>query len=161
VQAVEDTEELFRRMLFQVAINNADNHFRNFEMLLTDKGWRLAPSFDTVPHEAERGTEPFSTTVFGEAFPQLSQQFVFEQGRHFGLARHRAAALALQVFEGCANVEYHMDRFGLSPSDRDRIRRAMPLPAIKQLASAFGRIAESEAANSLFLDEPARASGAT
>ncbi len=160
VDPKEDTEELFRRMLFHVAINNADNHFKNFEMLLTEEGWRLSPSFDTLPVDAAPGTAPFSTTVFGEAFPKVSQDFVFAQGRNFGLSRHRAAEIAKQVFEGCAKVDTHMDRFGVSPVDRARIHRAMPLEAIKNLAVAFRRISALEAANSLMIDEPERVVGA-
>lgn len=160
VDAQEDTEELFRRMLFHVAINNADNHFKNFEMLLTDKGWRLAPSFDTLPIDAPPGTAPFATTVFGEAFPKLSSDFVFQQGRNFGMSRHRTAEIAKQVFEACAKVDLHMDRIGVSPADRERIHRAMPLSNIKQLAVTFKRAAEYEALNSLTIDEPARVVGA-
>lgn len=157
---VEDTEELFRRMLFQVAINNADNHFKNFEMLLTESGWRLAPSFDTVPMDCVPGTAPFATAVFGEAFPTVSQKFVIEQGRNFGLARHRAAAIAADVFEACAKVDHHLDTFGVTPVDRERVHRAMPLRALRDLGVAFRRLSEIEAAKSLLIDEPARVVGA-
>jgi len=160
VDVKEDTEELFRRMLFHVAINNADNHFKNFEMLLTDRGWRLAPSFDTLPIEAPPGTAPFSTTIFGEAFPKASKDFVFQQGRNFGLSRHRAAEIAQHVFEACSKVDAHMDRFGVSPSDRARVHRAMPIETLKRLSQEFRKISEFEALNSLSIDEPARVVGA-
>lgn len=45
-----DLEELFRRVAFNVAIGNRDDHLRNHGFLLTDSGWRLAPAFDLNPN---------------------------------------------------------------------------------------------------------------
>lgn len=50
----EDIAELFRRMAFNAAIGNVDDHLKNFWMLHTLSGYRLAPAFDLVPDVAER-----------------------------------------------------------------------------------------------------------
>ena len=44
-----DLEPLFRRVAFNVAIGNRDDHLRNPGFLLTPTGWRLAPAFDLNP----------------------------------------------------------------------------------------------------------------
>jgi serine/threonine-protein kinase HipA len=44
-----DLEQLFRRVAFNVAIGNRDDHLRNHGFLLSDKGWRLSPAFDVNP----------------------------------------------------------------------------------------------------------------
>ena len=44
-----DLEQLFRRVAFNVAIGNRDDHLRNHGFLLTPTGWRLAPAFDLNP----------------------------------------------------------------------------------------------------------------
>jgi len=44
-----DLEQLFRRVAFNVAIGNRDDHPRNHGFLLTPTGWRLAPAFDLNP----------------------------------------------------------------------------------------------------------------
>ncbi|MGH8325763.1 MAG: type II toxin-antitoxin system HipA family toxin, partial [Steroidobacteraceae bacterium] len=44
-----DLEQLFRRVVFNVAIGNRDDHLRNHGFLLTPTGWRLAPAFDLNP----------------------------------------------------------------------------------------------------------------
>ena len=51
----EAREELFRRMAFNVAIRNGDDHARNFSFLLREGGgWELAPAYDlTDTHFAE------------------------------------------------------------------------------------------------------------
>ncbi len=45
-----DLEQLFRRVTFNVAIGNRDDHLRNHGFLLTATGWRLAPAFDLNPN---------------------------------------------------------------------------------------------------------------
>jgi serine/threonine-protein kinase HipA len=45
-----DLEQLFRRVTFNVAIGNRDDHLRNHGFLLTRTGWRLAPAFDLNPN---------------------------------------------------------------------------------------------------------------
>jgi serine/threonine-protein kinase HipA len=45
-----DLEQLFRRVAFNVAIGNRDDHLRNHGFLLGASGWRLAPAFDVNPN---------------------------------------------------------------------------------------------------------------
>ncbi len=45
----ENLEELFRRVAFNIAIGNTDDHFRNHGFLLTAKGWTLSPAYDMNP----------------------------------------------------------------------------------------------------------------
>lgn len=48
-EPVRDCVELFRRMVFNAAITNNDDHPRNHAILNTDRGWRLSPAYDLVP----------------------------------------------------------------------------------------------------------------
>ena len=41
--------ELFRRVAFNIAIGNSDDHFRNHGFILTPKGWTLSPAYDINP----------------------------------------------------------------------------------------------------------------
>ena len=45
--------QLFRRVAFNVAIGNSDDHFRNHGFLLTPKGWTLSPAYDMNPTLSE------------------------------------------------------------------------------------------------------------
>lgn len=49
-----DLAQLFRRLVFNVAIGNRDDHLRNHGFLRGDSGWRLAPAFDVNPNPAKR-----------------------------------------------------------------------------------------------------------
>lgn len=51
----EDLEELWRRIVFNIAIKNTDDHLRNHGFILTRKGWKLSPAFDVNPVYHGRG----------------------------------------------------------------------------------------------------------
>ena len=47
---VEDNlRQLYRRVAFNIAIGNSDDHFRNHGFLLTPRGWTLSPAYDLNP----------------------------------------------------------------------------------------------------------------
>ena len=48
-QPGKDCVELFRRMVFNAAVTNNDDHPRNHAMLHREQGWRLSPAYDLVP----------------------------------------------------------------------------------------------------------------
>ncbi len=45
--------QLYRRVAFNIAIGNTDDHFRNHGFLLTPKGWTLSPAYDMNPTSNE------------------------------------------------------------------------------------------------------------
>lgn len=45
-----DLAQLFRRVAFNVAVGNRDDHLRNHGFVLGKSGWRLAPAFDVNPN---------------------------------------------------------------------------------------------------------------
>ncbi len=47
---IQETEEMVRRMVFNIRNGNRDDHSKNFSFLLTpDRKWRLAPAYDLTP----------------------------------------------------------------------------------------------------------------
>ena len=44
-----DLIELWRRIVFSMAVSNTDDHFRNHGFLLSKDGWRLSPVYDVNP----------------------------------------------------------------------------------------------------------------
>jgi serine/threonine-protein kinase HipA len=44
-----DLSQLWRRIIFNIAISNTDDHLRNHGFLLEKKGWRLSPAYDINP----------------------------------------------------------------------------------------------------------------
>lgn len=48
-------EQLWRRIVFNIAVSNCDDHLRNHGFLLTPQGWRLSPAYDINPDEYGTG----------------------------------------------------------------------------------------------------------
>lgn len=45
----ENLLQLFRRIVFNIAVSNCDDHLRNHGFLLTRNGWTLSPAYDLNP----------------------------------------------------------------------------------------------------------------
>ena len=45
----KDLEELWKRIVFSMAVSNTDDHFRNHGFLLVEDGWTLSPMYDVNP----------------------------------------------------------------------------------------------------------------
>jgi serine/threonine-protein kinase HipA len=53
INGVEDSHQLFRRMVFNILVGNVDDHLRNHALLMAAPGrFVLSPAFDIVPHPA-------------------------------------------------------------------------------------------------------------
>lgn len=44
-----DLQELWKRIVFSMAVSNTDDHFRNHGFVLSDMGWELSPLYDVNP----------------------------------------------------------------------------------------------------------------
>lgn len=62
-----DLAQLFRRVAFNVAVGNRDDHLRNHGFVLGKTGWRLAPAFDVNPNIDDVDNRPSLETVLGTA----------------------------------------------------------------------------------------------
>ncbi len=45
----KDLHQLWRRLVFNIAISNTDDHLRNHGFILHEDGWKLSPAFDINP----------------------------------------------------------------------------------------------------------------
>lgn len=80
----EDVATLFRHMTFNAAIGNVDDHLKNFWMLSSPPGYRLAPAFDLVPDIAERREHTLSFQ-YGYGCP--SRETLLAVGKEWQVAR--------------------------------------------------------------------------
>jgi serine/threonine-protein kinase HipA len=45
----EDLHQLWKRIIFYIAVSNTDDHLRNHGFILDKTGWRLSPAYDINP----------------------------------------------------------------------------------------------------------------
>lgn len=51
----EDLAQLWRRIVFNIAVSNSDDHLRNHGFIYHDSGWSLSPAYDINPVPDARG----------------------------------------------------------------------------------------------------------
>ena len=54
-QTKADLAQLWRRIIFNIAVSNTDDHLRNHGFLLTSMGWKLSPAYDLNPIVGKQG----------------------------------------------------------------------------------------------------------
>ena len=113
-----DLEQLARLALFNRAINNTDDHSRNFSLIHDGEGYRLSPAYDLVPsmavgeyHAASFGYEPNP--------PRPSR--VARAGRMFGLSKPRLRACADEVLAAVGRWREFAEQAGVMDAEVDRI----------------------------------------
>ena len=99
----QDVLEAFRRMVFNVATNNRDDHVKNFAFRMSWNGeWRLAPAYDLVHSRGPGGEHTMSIAGEGRA-PTLVH--LFQVADRAGLSSREADGIigtVLSAVEGWA-----------------------------------------------------------
>lgn len=92
----KDTQQLWRRLVFNHLITNVDDHLQNLGFLYAGQGkWRLAPAFDLNPFpDKDRESKTWLSEDQG---PIVSLQMLIERADYFGLQRSEAATIVREV----------------------------------------------------------------
>ncbi|HTY50473.1 MAG TPA: type II toxin-antitoxin system HipA family toxin [Steroidobacteraceae bacterium] len=91
--AAADLARLFRRVAFNVAVGNRDDHLRNHGFVLGERGWRLAPAFDMNPN-IDRTEHALN---IDERDPRPSLETVRGTAAFYGLPDERAGQILEEV----------------------------------------------------------------
>ena len=51
----KNLQQLWRRIVFNIAVSNTDDHLRNHGLILNEKGWKLSPAYDLNPSTEKDG----------------------------------------------------------------------------------------------------------
>jgi serine/threonine-protein kinase HipA len=120
-----DCAELFRRMVFNAAVTNNDDHPRNHALLRRPKGWRLAPAYDLVPAPMMSLERRDMALTVGDYGRTASIYNLLSQAGRFGLSAQEARD---QIDRLVDVVQHWRDSFfacGVSAEDIDYIAPAM------------------------------------
>lgn len=88
-----DLEQLWRRIVFHIAISNTDDHLRNHGFILEDGGWRLSPAYDINPSIHKDG---LSLTI-DEANNALDFDLARSVGQYFQLTNPQMESIIEEV----------------------------------------------------------------
>ncbi|WP_137920654.1 HipA domain-containing protein [Hydrogenophaga sp. 2FB] len=107
--------ELFRRMVFNILIDNTDDHEKNHVLLMDDSGaYDLAPAFDVLPSGQALGYQQMRV---GTAAADSTLDNALSECAQFGLKKDEAIAQVKRVCETVAAWKTHFAHTGVGKAD--------------------------------------------
>lgn len=91
----EDIIELWKRIVFNIAISNTDDHLRNHGFILDRSGWRLSPLFDINP--VPYGNE--LSLLIDNVNSIISVDIAIEASKYYGLSKDEAKEIAYNILK--------------------------------------------------------------
>ena len=131
--------ELFRRMVFNILIDNTDDHEKNHALLVDDAGqYELAPAYDVLPSLQGLGYQQLRV---GTDAADATLENALSMCGQFGLKRPAAQAEITRVSQVVAGWREHFAAAGLHPGDLEQIGEHVDRPFLREQREAYARSA--------------------
>ena len=115
---LEDSERLYRQMVFNAVVSNTDDHLKNFWMTYDhEQGWRLSPSFDLIPDVGQRGEHVLFFDL-GAYYP--GRKNLENLGRRWGI--RTTEVVVEEVFDAVACWKEVFAASGVQDNDTARFK---------------------------------------
>jgi serine/threonine-protein kinase HipA len=129
--------ELFRRMVFNILIDNTDDHEKNHALLADDaQQLTLSPAFDVLPSGQALGYQQMRV---GEDQADATLVNAMSMCTLFGLSRDQAAKEIGVVADVVADWQSHFAAAGALPRDIDALAEQIDRPFLREQREAFAR----------------------
>ena len=115
-----DLHQLWKRIVFNIAISNTDDHLRNHGFILKEDGWRLSPAFDINPSIDKDGLALNIDTVDNTLNFQLAKSV----GVYFQLTDHQMDEIINEVMKACQKWKKVADQVGISRGEQELMSKA-------------------------------------
>jgi serine/threonine-protein kinase HipA len=108
-------EQLFRRMVFNILMDNTDDHEKNHALLRQADGhYLLSPAFDVVPSAQGLG---YQAMAVGDQASESTLANALSQARQFGLKANAASAIIQELASRIAGWKKHFKSKGVADQD--------------------------------------------
>ncbi len=101
--------QLYRRVAFNIAIGNSDDHFRNHGFLLTPKGWTLSPAYDMNPT-----LNDYQALMINSNTNQADLNILLDSSDEYMIGRKEAETIIEEVKSGVRQWKYIANRLGIT-----------------------------------------------
>ena len=129
--------ELFRRMVFNILIDNTDDHEKNHALLLNDRGeYGLSPAFDVLPSGHALGYQQMRV---GLDMADSTLANALSECTQFGLKREAAEAQVRQVVAVAAGWKRHFAAAGVRAADIASLAEQIDRPFLANQRRAWSR----------------------
>lgn len=110
----ENLSQLFRRVAFNIAIGNSDDHFRNHGFVLTSRGWTLSPAYDMNPT-----LNNCQSLLINSSTNDANLQILQDSCEEYMIAKNDACAIIEEVRQGVRQWETLAISLGISKRERN------------------------------------------
>ncbi|HKU14638.1 MAG TPA: HipA domain-containing protein [Steroidobacteraceae bacterium] len=130
-----DMRELFRRMVFNILIDNTDDHEKNHALLMTDaQQYALAPAYDVLPSGQALG---FQQMRVGEAQADSTIENALSQSRLFALDTNQAVEEVRAVAHVVDKWQEHFKSERVSRHDIELYAQQIDRPFLQDQRKAY------------------------
>jgi serine/threonine-protein kinase HipA len=112
--------QLWRRIIFNIAISNTDDHLRNHGFILTAEGWILSPAYDLNPSIDKDGLA-LNIDMDNNA---LDLDLAKSVGEYFRLNKNQMDIIIKEVLEATSNWKRIAKEVGISRSEQELMEKA-------------------------------------
>jgi serine/threonine-protein kinase HipA len=116
----EDLAELWRRIVFNIAVSNTDDHLRNHGFIIENGAWRLSPAYDVNPSVDK---EELALNI-DENNGALDFDLALSVAEYFRLTQKEAHSILSRVSETVSRWEKIAKQIGISRSEVEIMRSA-------------------------------------
>lgn len=124
-----DCHELFRRMVFNVLVENTDDHERNHSFIRHNGGWSLSPAYDVLPQLQGVG---YQQLAIGKSGSESSVENAISEPERFMLNRADAETILSDVMEKISCWKEVFMVSGVTEEDISRCERYIAQPPRQQ-----------------------------
>jgi len=125
-----DMRELFRRMVFNILIDNTDDHEKNHAIMMTERQqYELAPAFDVLPSGQALG---FQQMRVGEQAGDSTLANALSMSALFGLKKDEAVSEVRTVAAVVSGWKEHFAGCGVTPQDIDYYAAQIDRPFLRE-----------------------------
>ena len=107
-------QQLYRRVAFNIAIHNSDDHFRNHGFLLTPKGWTLSPAYDLNPTFNDHQSLLINATT-----NRSDLQLLLASSEEYMIGKEEATHIIEEVKDGVSQWRSMATRIGIAKREMD------------------------------------------
>lgn len=123
-----DCAELFRRVIFNAAVTNNDDHPRNHAAIRTQRGWHLSPAYDLVPMPMMSMESRDLALTIGRIGRTASIYNIRSECARFGVTPEAATKEIDAIVRVIRGWREHFHECGVAPHDIDYIAPAFLPP---------------------------------
>ena len=117
----DDIKELWKRIVFSIAVSNTDDHFRNHGFILENDGWSLSPMYDVNPDLYGR----YLSLNINDTESMLDFDVAIDAAPYYGIEKKDAEKMVDEIKDIVTNNWKNLaSKYGIGRAEIERMKVA-------------------------------------